>query len=44
VLQLSFIAVPKAVTTIMPQSFHQEGVGKIVILNLFWLCQPVAPG
>jgi hypothetical protein len=44
VLQLSFIAARVAVIIIMPQSFHQEGVGKIVILNLFWLCQPVAPG
>jgi hypothetical protein len=35
VLQLSLIAVPKAVTTIMPQFFHQDRHGKIVILNLF---------
>jgi hypothetical protein len=34
VLQLSFIPAPVAVTTIMPQSFRQEGEGKIVILNL----------
>ena len=33
--QRNFTAVPKAVTSIMPQSFHQEGDGKIVILNLF---------
>jgi len=33
--QRNFTAVPKAVTSIMPQFFHQERDGKIVILNLF---------